>query len=426
MIIYHNSQLENGLTVITAEDNNSDIVTLSVWIKAGSRYETPGGYGYAHILEHILLKGTKRHPSITSFHTPIDNIGATKNGFTGHERMYFYVQASKEHFEEMFALLAEIFTEPLFDPDVFVNEKKPIIQEFATRIDNLYRNIYDRSFENAFPGHPLSNALVGSAEMTAAVTLDQAKKYFEQVFMSDNMAVVVTGNISHDAVVKSAKKYLFAPNNRRVEVSLSDHKIPSPHPFFYGKTSSKQSYISINFCGEKLSEAGRLSADLLANRLDYGTTSLLMQELRNKTGLTYSQGTDLYFFSDAYLFRIITSTEKPREVLDILNNILPAFANNLTQEDFNIMKDQSIGILARSMSNPYKALEFCGDAWIAGDTITNPAVYMEQVRALTFDQFREAAKEILDFNRCSIVVLGPEEIKEAEVSHLFHIGKRGS
>jgi predicted Zn-dependent peptidase len=238
------------------------------------------------------------------------------------------------------------------------------------------------------------------------------------------MAVVVTGNVSHDVVVKSATEHLSLQANRRADVSPVIHEIPSPRPFFYGKTSSKQFYISINFSGEKLYETERLSADLLANRLDYGATSVLMQELRNKTGLTYSQATDLYFFSDAYLFRIVTSTEKPREVLEILNNILPAFVDNITREDFDIMKDQSVGILARSMSKTYKALEFCGDAWISADTITNPAIYMEKVRALTFDQFREAAKKILDFDRCSAVILGPEEIKESEVSHLFNIAKR--
>ena len=270
MIIYNNSQLENGLTIITAEDNNSDIVTISVWIKAGSRYETPGGYGYAHILEHILLRGTKRHPSVISFHAPIDNIGAAKNGRTGHERMYFFIQASKEHFEAMFALLAEIFTEPLFDPDVFADEKKPIMQEFATRIDNLSQNIYDRSFENSFPEHSLSNLIIGNAEMTTAVTLDRVREYFKQLFIPGNMAVVVTGNVSHDVVVKSAIKHLSSQDNRDEEVPPAVRDIPSPHPFFYGKTSSKQSYISINFSGEKLSEAERLSADLLANRLDYG------------------------------------------------------------------------------------------------------------------------------------------------------------
>jgi predicted Zn-dependent peptidase len=424
MIVYNNSRFDNGLTIITAEDNNSEIVTISIWVKAGSRYETPGGYGYAHILEHILLKGTKKHPSITSFSTPIDDIGATKNAFTNHEWVYFFIQASKEHFEMIFALLAEIFTEPLFDTDVFDNEKKPIIQEFATRIDTLYQNVYDRSFENSFPKHPLSNLIVGNAEMTNAVTLDQVKKYFKQLFTPENMAVVVTGNVSHDVVVKSVTKHLSSHGNHDVEVSPVAYKIPSPRPFFYRKTSSKQSYISINFSGEKLYEAERLSADLLANRLDYGATSVLMQELRNKTGLTYTQATDLYFFSDAYLFRIITSTEKPREVLEILNNTLPAFINNITREDFDIMKDQSIGILARSMNNPYKALKFCGDAWIAGDTITNPAIYMEKVRALTFNEFRDAAKKILNFDRCSAVILGPEEIKESEVSHLFNMAKR--
>jgi predicted Zn-dependent peptidase len=149
-----------------------------------------------------------------------------------------------------------------------------------------------------------------------------------------------------------------------------------------------------------------------------------MQELRNKTGLTYTQGTDLYFFSDAYLFRITTSTEKPQAVLEILNNTFLVFVNDITREDFDIMKDQSIGILARSMSQPYAALKFCGDAWIAGDTITNPEVYMEKVRALTLNQFRDAAKKILDFDRCSVVILGPEKIKESEVSHLFNIAKR--
>ncbi len=424
MIIYNNSQLKNGLTIITAEDNNSDIVTISIWIKAGSRYETPGGYGYAHILEHILLKGTKKHPSIISFCTPIDNIGATKNGFTNHERIYFFIQASKEHFETMFALLTEIFTEPLFDSDVFAHEKKPVIQEFATRIDNLYQNTYDRSFENSFPEHPLSNAIIGNAEMTTAVTFGQIKKYFDQLFIPKNMAVVVTGNISHDVVIKNATKYLSSQSNCHTETLSLTNKIPPPRPFFYGKTSSKQFHISINFSGEKLHEVERLSADLLANRLDYGSTSVLAQELRNKTGLTYTQTTDLYFFSDAYLFRIVTSTEKPREVLDILNNILPTFVDDITREDFDTMKDQSIGILSRSMSQPYKALGFCGDAWTAGDTITNPMIYVEKIHALRFDQFRNVVKKILDFDRCSVVILGPQEIKESEISHLFNIAKR--
>ena len=80
---YSETKLDNGLTLIVGENPASPIITLQLVVRAGSSYENQGELGYAHILEHMLLKGTKRHPTSYLIGLEIDRIGPAR---CGHQR----------------------------------------------------------------------------------------------------------------------------------------------------------------------------------------------------------------------------------------------------------------------------------------------------------------------------------------------------
>ena len=124
---YKETILANGLRVISNE-LDSPISTIDIWIKAGSRYEDKDQLGYAHILEHMLLKGTKTRPTSFDFRVAMDRVGAISNAMTYSEFSRFFVQVASDYQDLMFELLADALLNALVDPTVLENEKKVIIE----------------------------------------------------------------------------------------------------------------------------------------------------------------------------------------------------------------------------------------------------------------------------------------------------------
>ncbi len=407
MKIYKESKLDNGIMVITGENDSADIVTLSVWIKAGSRYEKEGERGYAHLLEHMLLKGTVSKPSPYGIGVIIDRAGGIANASTTTEYVRVFIEASKDRFKEMSELLMDIILNPLIDGEALENEKKVIAQEVYQDKNNDAARLWLESSEKLFGEHPLSQNPSGIEDQVNMASESALKKYYERFFAGDRIAVVATGGLTHEQV------YAIAENNLgKLPKASSDkgvHILPAiTNRSIYIEGKSDQTYLNFSFLGPKATLQERLALDVIARYAGYRNTSLLYQELRQKRGLIYSIGVWDMIYQDATIFYASTSTTAPREVISVVIDELINLGHSFTQELFEAYKKQTAFILQRVLSDPFSEMEFLAKNWLTYGRLVAPDEMIKGYYEMKYEDMVAVAKKFIKKDNFLVGISGKE------------------
>lgn len=406
---YKQSKLPNGLRVITGEDPNSDIITLSVWARAGSRYENKQQRGYSHILEHMLLKGTKNRPSAFEIGLIADRAGAYFNAFTSKEFIQVIIQVAKSQGEKMFALLADIILNPLLESKVLEKEKQVIIQELKHDQDNHYRRLWMESLKRIFQGHPLSNYPLGNERTILSATSEKLREYHVNFFKPNRAAIITSGAISHEKVLALARKELgHWQKGKDIKDYLISPKIKRGEDFLM--MPGTQTHLFFGFAGPKSSFKDSLALDLIADYLGHKHTSLLYQELRHKLGLVYNLSTHAVAYQDATLFSIVTSSSKPKDVLSIILDKALSLEKYFTKELFREHKEQLINVLLRKLNDPFAEIRFLGSYWVLHDHLIPPQRAIKTIQHLTYQDILNVKNTYLTKNNLFVMALGEKRL----------------
>lgn len=409
MKIYKESKLDNGLGILTNEDPNAEIVTISVWARAGSRYEKADERGYAHMLEHMLLKGSKKRPSIFDVNVIMDRAGATSNASTSMERVQIYIEVAKERLDDMFELLADIIKNPLISEATLENEKKVILQEYDRSYDTPANRLWIESSKRIFEGHPLSNNALGTKESIIAATAEALKGYHERMFIPQRMAVVVAGGASHGEIAELSKLHfgdMAMGNNEGID-NFTSPSIKKGSAFEMMPTTQTQ--INFNFLSPAVNLKESAAMDIYATFLGYKHTSLLYQNLRHDLGLVYSVGVNHRQYSDAGLFYIATASTKPQEVISLVVDRVVNAAKYFTKELFAIYREQLINIVTRETSGASGGIGYLGGSWLHLGKLVTPDEWKETIRDVEYDEIMEIIGRLITKDNLFITAVGEKE-----------------
>ena len=136
------TELKGGLRVITEAMPSVRSVALGLWVRTGSRDESPEQAGVSHFLEHLLFKGTERHSAI-EISELFDGMGAATNAATSKESTHLHARLLDEHTEEAFELLAEMLTGPSLPEDEVDSEREVVLEEIAMYEDEPQDRVHD-------------------------------------------------------------------------------------------------------------------------------------------------------------------------------------------------------------------------------------------------------------------------------------------
>lgn len=355
----HESKLSNGLSVISIENPYADVVTMGIWINAGSRYESKTERGCAHILEHLLIKGTaSSSPQQTGIF--LDRSGAYAGAKTDIDSICIEMQVEKKAYTEAFALMAGMVTNPLLDENVFNIEKKVIIEEYHRFFDNRNMRMGSKSNLLVFNDHPLSQAPVGEIDFIERATLSDVRAYYEKHFFPNRMTLIVSGNVEHNDVVNLAKKY-FCDSWQR---GVSHEDITSPLAQGGYKFSSEigtQTQLFFNYVCPKPSFRDVVGLEILSNTLGYGKFPLLKEKLRHNLGLVYSINVYVLKYQGVALWCIPTATTQSRETVKICKEILQSLKVLYSEKTFEEYKTQYKRVLLRKLADPFYEVRFIFD-----------------------------------------------------------------
>ena len=288
------TRTEGGVRVVTEAVPSVRSVTLGLWVRTGSRDETPAQAGVSHFLEHLLFKGTERHSAI-EISEYFDGLGAATNAATGKETTHLYSRFVDEHTEAAFDVLAEMFLKPTF-PDID-SERQVVIEEIAMYEDEPSDRVHDVLADAIFGDHPLGRRVLGRSDVIADVPIPDISAYHQARYVGSNLVVSAAGNLEHERIVELAERYLEPEQGEPRSPDTSD-PTAGPQLVFYPK-ETEQYHICFGAPGIRRDDERRWALGVLDAIFGGSTSSRLFREIREKRGLAYAVGT----YADQYIDR---------------------------------------------------------------------------------------------------------------------------
>ena len=199
--------LKNGLRIIVKEDRRAPTVAQMVWYRIGSMDEVDGASGVAHVLEHMMFKGT---PSVGpgEFNKLVAAAGGRDNAFTSRDYTAYFQQVPNEKLAEMMRLEADRMRHLNVDPKEFAQEIKVVMEERRMRTDdNPQSKLFEQMNAVAFQAHPYRRPIIGWMNDLETMTAADAKAWYDTWYVPNNAYVVIVGDVDHREVFALAEKY---------------------------------------------------------------------------------------------------------------------------------------------------------------------------------------------------------------------------
>ena len=287
--------LDSGIRVVTEEVPSVRSVALGLWVKTGSRDETPAQAGVSHFLEHLLFKGTDRHSAI-EISELFDGMGAATNAATGKETTHLHARFLDEHTGEAFDLMAEMLLAPALPPDEIDSEREVVLEEIAMYEDEPQDRVHDVLAEAIYGDSPLGRRVLGSADVIGGIPVPDIARYHDDRYTAGNIVVSAAGHVEHPRIVELAERLLRAPAGERNGANGDGPKEQARLSFYPKET--EQYHICFGGPGIARSDDRRFALAVLDTIFGGSVSSRLFREVREKRGLAYSVGSYTHEFED--------------------------------------------------------------------------------------------------------------------------------
>ncbi|MEN9784382.1 MAG: hypothetical protein RJA24_1725, partial [Pseudomonadota bacterium] len=204
------SELANGLRIIVKPDRRAPVVVSMVWYRVGSVDEQGGATGVAHVLEHMMFKGTRDVPA-GEFSRLIAEAGGRDNAFTSRDYTGYFQTLHKSALPLSFRLEADRMTNLVLSPEEFAKEIKVVMEERRWRTDDRPQSVlFERMMAVALTAHPYRNPVVGWMNDLENLSIDDTHRFYQNWYAPNNATVVVVGDVVPGEVFALAEKYFGA------------------------------------------------------------------------------------------------------------------------------------------------------------------------------------------------------------------------
>ncbi|WP_027090817.1 M16 family metallopeptidase [Cohnella thermotolerans] len=399
--------LKNGLRVVIESIPTSRSVSFGIWVKTGSRYETPENNGISHFIEHMLFKGTKRH-SAKEIADRFDGIGGNVNAFTSKEYTCYYAKVLDQHLPIAVDVLSDMFFESLFAEEELAKEKNVILEEIAMYEDTPDDTVHDLASRAAMGDHPLAYSILGTAERLNAMGPDDLRKYMSERYSVANTVVSLAGNVGEEVLELLEKHF------GRFDVTGNDMRLTAP-TFRSGakfhKKKTEQNHLCLTFPGCSIDDPNMYAMILLNNTIGGGMSSRLFQEIREKRGLAYSVYSYHTSYADSGLFTVYAGTA-PKQTQDVYDLTLEMLAEirdkGLTEAEIQRGKEQLKGNLILSLESTSSRMNRLGkNELMLGRHFTLDEM-LERIDSVRMEDVNEMIDRIMK-EPCAIAVVGSHE-----------------
>jgi len=396
--------------------------SLTLFARAGSRYESEKSNGLSHFTEHMLFRGSKAYPSSFALNTAIEELGGTLYAETGRDHSLYQVSLGPRGLPNAMEILGGLFSDPVFGE--IEAERRLVLEEILEDFDDRGRliNVTDIARQMAFGNHPLGYSILGPSKNVRAFSQGDVRRHFARLYGANNLLLCVGGPVSATEVGAHARRCFGSLRPGKAARAKAAPPAVKGSQLKTVATDSAQSQIQILFRGLAAQDADCPALVVLLRLIDDGMATPLHYRISDQKGLAYSISADNDSFSDTSLIEFDAACS-------------PANLSPLVHEILDIVRgfaeDETAPELLRRAKRRYREdLEASFDdvpalcSWFGGSELfmrpQTHAQRMKQIAAVSSTDIKRVAQRV--FRRdglCAVVAGSFDKSEVARVRSLF-------
>lgn len=401
----------DGSVIFLVPKKDTQATTFEVLFKVGSRYETKVNNGVSHFLEHLVFKGTEARPTTAIITKELDGLGADYNAFTGKEHTGYYITTDSANISLIIEMLADILQHSKFDPVEMDRERGVIIEEINMYEDNPLMHIED-VFENLlFQGTTLGVSILGPKVNIKKLSRQALYSFYQKHYYNGNTIFLVGGRFKEKQVLSLINKYFPVSKkqarNKVKAISSSAQNIPRIKII---KRNLEQVQLILGFRNVASFDKKFLPSQLLVNILGGTMSSRLILELREKRGLCYFIRTASEGYEDTSSFLVHAGLNKNKiyEALEVIKEELTKIKiRGITREELKKAKANIRGRMILKLESTTSKLNFLAAQEMMNQPIKTVEQKLKELDKITLSQVNNMAKEIIQFQKANLAIIGP-------------------
>lgn len=424
-------KLENNHTIVLAHKEGG-LVNVSSWVKTGSINEDNNNNGISHFLEHLMFKGTHKHPA-GEFDKILESKGAIVNAATWKDYTFYYVTLPKGKHSKDFYEAIELHVDMILDPiipdyemgaEFDVNDKNikdkrerhVVIEEIRMRQDQPWTKVYNACNAGMYTQHPYKRDVIGTPEIISQVSQNEIMNYYKSFYTPENITTIIVGDFDNEVVLQKVVNEFEGKWGERTSknlVNIIDEPIKETK-YIEQKSQINSAFMMFGYLGPLACDLKNSTAlEMLAIILGDGTSSRLHQNLIEKQPeqIFNMISSEHYQFRDGDNF-FIQANFKP-EKKDFAVELVKKEIENLqldliSENEFLKAKKKIKSQFAHNAETVSEIGETIGYYMTVCSDLSLVEDYLKILDEISIEYLQEAAKKYLNINNASISVLLPE------------------
>lgn len=407
--------LDNGIPLVVERTKSVHSVSLGIWVKVGSRYESPEKNGISHFLEHMFFKGTRKR-SARDIAVDIDSIGGDLNAFTSRETTTFYIKVLDEHLDRGIDLLSDIFLHSTF-PEADIGKEKSIIKEEIKMVEDTPDDyIHDLLYETVWGASGIGQPVLGRRDTIKSFTGEDLAAHIKRYYGTRDTVISCAGNFDPDKLLASLNHILGGLRRGSEPKKGEIPQFRACTDVYTKDLSEVHSCIAVKALPQESPE--RYSLYLLNAIMGSGVSSRLFQEIREKRGLAYS----IYSFIAAYLDTGIwgvyagSAKKKVLEVIELVTSEMKGLKDAVTETELKRAKDQIKGNLILSLESSSSRMQNIARQEIYHGRYFSAEEIIREIDAVPLMKVKELSERLFASGAIALTVFGP--VQASQLSQL--------
>jgi predicted Zn-dependent peptidase len=412
------SVLPSGLVVITEHLPYVRSVALGLAFGVGSRDDPPDRSGMAHLIEHMVFKGTQDRDAV-EINIAAESLGAELNAFTDKESTCFYGRFPADQRGPVIDLLIEVVSGPAFRAEELTREKEVVAEEIRTASEDPDTCAVNGMFRAVYGAHPMGSQIAGTHESVARLTEGELRERYGQVYGAGCGVAVAVGQVEHAELADRLHALLNRRNGCRPAERVGP-EVASPGTMLNPRTDLSQVYVCLAMPTFAYADPRRHALVVLNTALGGGVSSRLFQRLREREALVYSVASFTESYGDSGLLGIyfVTDRRKLERCLAVLDEELARLRREkLTADEFERARVMTKSSFLLALESPTSRMMRLARAWQMLGRVVSVDETIDAFDRLTRDDVDRLVGELLGQGFGYAGVAGP--LTESEADRLF-------
>lgn len=402
-------RLDNGLTLHVAAGHPAPVVAVQAWVGVGSADETSGQAGVAHVIEHMLFKGSTRY-GVGDLTRAIERSGGEINAWTSFDSTVYHAVLGRDHVDTAIDAIGDTLLAPRVDPDELARERQVILEEIRQGTDDPARSVAQSLFATAYVAHPYRRPVIGTPESVQRIGERELVEFFRSFYVADNVTLVVAGDVDPAYVRRSVERRFRAMPAGRPERRVPHEPAQTAPRAVAAHRDVSEAYLSVGFHVPKARHPDVAALDVAAILLGESESARLPRRLRDREELVTGAYAHVHALRDPGLF-VLSATAKIRDAQKSVGALVDqalALATDLDADELDKARIAAEAGLVRQLETAQGRARTIGwNATVAGDP-QFAHVYLDRIRAVRRHDITSVLRRYLRPENATVAAILPQ------------------